>query len=176
MLNEQIQQQLAATVRTAQIIVGALVMGVITFGVVVVSGIAGGPGGQGNLLTLLAVGFGAADLVLCLLVPNLLAAAQRRKLAAGNAGSTADPGPAPATDAGQLALLYQTKLIIGAAMLEGGCFLGLVAYMLERQLPSLVMAGVLLLALIAHLPTPGRVEAWIDDQLRRLDEDRRFPR
>lgn len=174
MLNEQIQQQLAATVRTAQIIVGALVMGVITFGVVVVSGIAGGPGGQGNLLTLLAVGLGAADLVLCLLVPNLLVAAQRRKLAAGNGGSPA--GADPATDAGQLALLYQTKLIIGAAMLEGGCFLGLVAYMLERQLPSLAMAGVLLLALIAHLPTFGRVQAWIDDQLRRLDEDRRFPR
>lgn len=165
-------------VRTAQIIVAALVMGVVSFGVVVVSGIAGGQGGQGNTLTLLAVGFAAADLVLCLLVPQLLAAAQRRKIAAGTWGSTSAPsqGPAPDTDTGKLAIVYQTKLIIGAAMLEGGCFLALLAYMLERQLPSLVVAGVLLLALLAHLPTYGRVEAWIEEQLRRVEEDRRFGR
>jgi len=174
MLDTQAKQQLAVMVRTAQIIVGALVMGVLTFGVVVVSGLAGGGGAQGNTLTLLAVGFAAAALVLCLLVPNLFASAQRRKIAAGTWGSTSAPGPAPDSDAGKLAMLYQTKLIIGAAMLEGGCFLGLVAYMLERQWPSLAMAGVLLLALIAHLPTYGRVEAWIEDQLRRVQEDRRF--
>jgi hypothetical protein len=174
MLDEQAKQQLAATVRTAQIILAALAMGVVTFGVVVVFGMPGGQGGQGSTLTLLAVCVAGADLVLCLWVPNLVAAANRRKIAAGTWQSAANRGPVPDTDAGKLAMIYQVKMIVGAAMLEGGCFLALSAYMLERQVPSLVAAAVLLVALLAHFPMYGRVEAWIEEQLRRVEDERRF--
>ena len=174
MLDEQSKQQLAATVRTAQIILAALAMGVVMFGLVVVFGMPGGQEGKGNTLTLLAVCFAGADLVLCLLVPNLVVAAQRRKLAAGTWQAAPSRGPVPDTDAGKLAMIYQVKMIIGAAMLEGGCFLALTAYMVERQVPSLVMAAVLLVSLLAHFPTYGRVEAWVEEQLRRVEEERRF--
>ena len=174
MFDEQSKQQLAATVRTAQIILAALAMGVVMFGLVVVFGMPGGQEGKGNTLTLLAVCFAGADLVLCLLVPNLVVAAQRRKLAAGTWQAAPSRGPVPDTDAGKLAMIYQMKMIIGAAMLEGGCFLALTAYMVERQVPSLVMAAVLLAALLAHFPTYGRVAAWIEEQLRRVEEERRF--
>lgn len=174
MFDEQSKQQVAVTVRTAQIILAALVMGVVMFGVVVLFGMPGGQAAQGSALTLLAVCFAGVDLVLCLLVPNLIAAVHRRKLAAGTWQAAPSRGPVPDTDAGKLAMIYQVKMIIGAAMLEGGCFLALFAYMLERHLPSLVMAAVLLVALLAQFPTYGRVEAWIEEQLRRVEDERRF--
>jgi hypothetical protein len=58
-------------------------------------------------------------------------------------------------------------------LLEGGCFMALVAYMIERQTVSLGAAAVLLAGLILHFPTRGRVEAWMDDELRRVNELRK---
>jgi hypothetical protein len=174
MFAEQARQQIAATVRTAQIILATLATGVVMFGMVVVFVVPGGQAGNGNTLTLLAVCFAGADLVLCLWVPNLVVAAQRRKIAAGTWQAAPSRGPDLDTDSGKLAMIYQTKMIIGAAMLEGGCFLALMAYMMERQVPSLLMAAVLLAALLAHFPTYGRVEVWVEEQWRRVEEERRF--
>jgi hypothetical protein len=82
----------------------------------------------------------------------------------------------PDSDAGKLVMVYQTKMIVAAALLEGGCFLALYAYMTERQWPSLTMAAFLLLCMLAHFPTLDRVEAWIDEQLRRVEEQRQLSR
>jgi uncharacterized membrane protein len=174
MLDERAQQQLDATVRTSQIILAALAMGIVMFAGVVLLAIPGDKPAQGNLLSTLAIAMGATNLVLSLVVPGVIAGVNRRKIASGTWLAAERPELEAQTDFGRLAMVYQVKMIIGAALLEGGCFLALCAYMIERQLPSLAVTAVLLAALLAHFPTRGRVETWIEDQLRRVDEERRF--
>lgn len=176
MIDEKTKQQIAGVVRTSQIIVAALVMGVVTFAVVVVFFISRGPAAKGNLLTLLAIVFAGAALVLGFVIPQLITAANRRRIAAGTWQSSPNQGHVPDSDAGRLAMSYPAKLIVGAALFEGGSFFALVAYMLEGQPLSLGVAAVLLLCLLAHFPTLGRVEAWIEEQLRRVEDERRFSR
>jgi hypothetical protein len=77
-------------------------------------------------------------------------------------------------DAGRLFLLYQTKTIIGAAMIEGITFFMLIAYLAERQAVALGIAVALILAVAAHMPTRTGVIHWIEDQLRFVEEERAF--
>ena len=66
------------------------------------------------------------------------------------------------------------KMIIGAAFLEGPAFLALIAYMIEGHVVSLAIAAVMLLGLMAHFPTVGRVETWVEHQLGRVEYERQF--
>jgi hypothetical protein len=79
----------------------------------------------------------------------------------------------PAGYTGKLAPLYQTQLIIGAAILESGAFFAAIAYMVERNPLALATAIVLLGALAARFPTADRINAWLDRQLGLLQEERR---
>jgi len=174
MLDEKTRQQFDTMVLTSQIILAAMAMGVVMFGGIVMFAIRRGEPPEGNILSMLAVIVGGANLVLCLVVPSFIAAANRRKIAAGLWASSDRQSKVPPTDFGKLVVVYQMKMIIGAALLEGACFLALIAYMRERQVSSLLVAAVLLAALLAHFPTRGRVEGWIEDQLRRVEEERQF--
>jgi len=85
----------------------------------------------------------------------------------------------PASYTGKLAPIYQTQLIIGAAMLEGAAFFATIAYMfatiaymVERNPLALATAIALLGALVARFPTSDRVNAWLDRQLGLLQEER----
>src|SRR5581483_670179 len=61
--------------------------------------------------------------------------------------------------------VYQTRTIVGAALLEGGAFFLLVAYMAEGAPWVLVVAAVLWIAMAwLHFPTRDKVEAWVTDQ------------
>ncbi len=185
-------------IRTCQIIVGAMITGVLTLLVIVVVAIsplmnatpalAGeGAGGAaiaapGNsslpVITYLAVAIGLIDLVLSCVVPKMNADRARRQMAPAGPTAIIKGGPSepkqldPAGYTGKLAPLYQTQLIIGAAVLEGGAFFAAIAYMMERNPLALVTAGVLLGALAARFPTSGRVNAWLDRQLGLLREER----
>ncbi|NLF68158.1 MAG: hypothetical protein GX575_03785 [Candidatus Anammoximicrobium sp.] len=176
MIDEQAKQQIAGSVRTSQIIVAALSMGVVTYAVAVVFLISGDPPLKGNLLTLLAIVFAGIVYVLGLVIPHFVAAAQRQKIAAGDRTCSPDQRPVPDSDAGQLALSYLTKTLVGAALFEGGCFFALTAYLLEARVLSLGVAAVLLLCLLAQFPTQARVEAWIAEQRRRVEDERLFSR
>lgn len=174
MSDERSQQQLDGIVRTSQILLAALAMGIVMFAGVVLFAIPGDKPAEGRLLSVIAIAIGATNLVLCLVVPGFIAAANRRKIAAGNWPAAERPEFGAQTDFGRLAMVYQVKMIIGAALLEAGCFLALCAYMIERQVSSLAVTAVLLAALLAHFPTHGRVAGWIEDQLRRVEEERKF--
>ena len=71
-----------------------------------------------------------------------------------------------------LAQLYQTQLIVGAALLEGAAFFAGIAFMLERDPIAAGMALVLLAVLAARFPTRDRIEAWLEQQLGLLQEER----
>ena len=68
--------------------------------------------------------------------------------------------PLPDTDEGKLLAVYQSKTILGAAILEGGAFANLVAYLLEGQVYSIVLAVLFMLGILrrlSHVPQSARV-------------------
>jgi hypothetical protein len=184
--------------RTCQIIVSALIMGVVSFLIIVIFMVptainpgpapaAGGPGapnmpalaGPGvPLLTYLAVGMGVAGLVLSFIIPSVIVTSARRKIAKGTwtptaiSDSTQTAKLYPAGDTGKLAFVYQTQLIIGSALCEGMAFFATIAYMLERNPLALGMALILLAGLAIRIPTRNRVNAWIDQQQSMLQSER----
>lgn len=181
-------------IRTCQILVAAMIMGVMAFMAVtlVVIQVANparvlpvegaGGAGPGNsplpLITYLAVAVGVMDLALAFVVPRMNTDRARRQMALGGPTAITEGVPSapkqlyPAGYTGKLAQLFQTQLIIGAALLEGGAFFAAIAYMLERSPLALVMAVVLLGTLAARFPTSDRVNAWLDRQLGLLQEER----
>jgi hypothetical protein len=169
-------ENLGPTVRTLRIIVVSLVMGVSLFGgyVVLLAPAQAKPGANGQVLTLVSIVVGASGLLLSRLIAGIMARAQIRRIANGTWQPSQTGGTVPETDSGRLAIVYSTKTIVGAALCEGPCFLALVAYMIERQWPALLVSGVLVAALLWHLPTYDRVSNWIEDGLRQIAETRQF--
>jgi hypothetical protein len=121
---------------------------------------------------------GIVALVMSFFVPNIFVSTARKEIAKGIWNSPANPDTSKSvaiktdTDAGKLAVVYQTQLIIGAAMLEGVAFFAGVAYFLERNYIALILAGIMLGCLIARFPTVDRVTVWIDRQQSMLTEER----
>ena len=109
-------------------------------------------------------------------MPNFSVNGTRKRIAQGTWQPPVRPGyppaPVPPDDAGKLLAVYQTALIIGAALLEGATFFLAIAYFLEGQILSLIVAGVLMGLLVARFPTRSRVAGWIDRELERIDQER----
>jgi hypothetical protein len=181
--------ELEPVARTLQIIVAAMIMGVLAFLAVVVllvpqavvpqgpAGAEAAPNRLGGMqvITLTALFMGATGLVLSYMVPILVVARGRSQIAREKQvpGGLAEPSPtSQASDAGRLLGLYQNQLIMGSALAEGGAFFAAMAYMLERHPAALGVAVVLVGALIARIPTRDRLTAWLDQQLALVQEER----
>lgn len=179
MVTDLQRECLKAMARTMQVIVLALAAGVITFGVIaaVIGPEAPGNAQQGpSIIAYLAGAVACVALVASIAVPALLVANARRRIVAGR---PAMPNPKLTIppelgNVGPIAVVYQTRLIVGAAILEGAAFFNLIAYLLEGQLLSLVAAGVMLAALLSLFPTPSRLEDWIENQLRVIEQLRQM--
>jgi hypothetical protein len=170
------------TTRRLQIIVGALLLGLVSFLVVILAvvpapkppaplapGEGGGPTEPLPVLTVTAYTFAVILVPLSLVVPKLLSDAQRSKIAAGNRSPDA---PGPADDVSRLALVYQARKIVGAAMTEGAAFLALVAYMIERNSVALGLSLALIVCVALRFPTRAAVASWIDGQLELIRQER----
>jgi hypothetical protein len=165
-----------------QIIVFALVMGIVSFlGVVVF--IRHGPNppnaanNTGPMLTYLGIGFAALMLVLHFVLPLLFVSNVRRLIVKGawNPAGRGDPVSAEhlsrMSDADKLCSLfplYQSQLIVSAAVLEGAAFFNLIAYLLEGDVVSLVVVGLLLAVMLVRFPTNNRAERFLSEQLELL--------
>src|SRR5262245_31451179 len=127
-----------------QIIVGAMAAGVVSFfGVISIIGPTGGrQPGDTPMLTYTGVAFAVIGLVVWSVLPNLLSKQARKSVLEG--------------DTRRLATNFQTRLIIGCALLEGVAFVNIIAYMIEGQGVSLIIAGVLVLLLLSQIPTLDR--------------------
>ena len=179
---ESATDDVQATTRTSQIIVGSLIQGVVLFMAIVLIFLK--PDGEQPaapetpVITYLAVALGASVLVASFVVPKLVVDAGLRgyvKAGASPASTTGDAGPKqvkPAVASYELLPLFQTQLIIGAALAEGGAFFATIAYMLEHQYLVLGVAGALLAVLVSRFPTVDRVNVWLDEKLNRLNEMR----
>jgi hypothetical protein len=167
--------------RVLQIIVLALAAGCGMFGVIVISLCIGKPWNNDfPILTLMALGFGAMAIFFRLIVPPLIVlqgrkVLLRRLLESGSEKvvKNTDYLEKPDADtAGQLFQILMTRTIIAGALLEGAIFFLLIATLTEHSLPAITLAGMLWLSLIAHFPTRGWTERWLENQQRLLREDR----
>jgi hypothetical protein len=112
-------------------------------------------------------------LVAAYVVPGMIAS---KLVAAGASACSSLLGPPPAeaeaanelADVGPLIAIYQSSLIVGAAILEGAAFYNAISFLLERQTVNLVAAAVLAAFVISKTPTPARVEDWVVYQLATL--------
>lgn len=161
----------ATVMLTAPLIKAALAAGVLVCAGIALL-LANEPDEESQLLvTWIMAGAGIAALAGRLVIPGVLVTKGRSNIAAseGDAGSV--PEELPPFEA-QLAMLFQTQMIVGSALLEGGAFANLAAYFIESQPVSLVIAGLLWVALLLDFPTRASISAWIDRQQRLVRDER----
>jgi hypothetical protein len=183
------QEQVSKRVWVLQMIVAALVAGCVFFLVIVLvshgSAVGGAIGDGLTPLTWVALSFLALMAVSRAIVPAVIVRQGRRSIARGTFSlSQARQLPLQGDreeveemgDAGRLFVLYQTKTIIGAALIEGATFFIIIAYLVERNTVALGIAVALILAVAAHIPTRTGVVHWIEDQLRLVAEERSLGR
>ena len=163
--------------RTLQIIVSALVMGLIFFAAIVLfvapaaNGRAGGPFGA-PICSLVALLVSAMALVARAYVPRVIDAVGRQRILRGGGGAAGDADDrADSSGLDVLLRVYQTRLIVGAALCEGVAFFCLVAFMIERRWFVLAAAIGLILLVASHFPTARRVANWMTQQRQLIDEE-----
>jgi hypothetical protein len=156
-----------------QIIVIAMLIG-CAFALVILASIRSQrpalPADAAPVFTYVGLAFALITGVLSFVMPAVITAGARIRIARGTFG---DPRIAvPPDDTGKLLGVYNTALIVGAALLEGPTFFLAIAYYLEGQILSLVVAGVLLGALATRFPTLLRVTTWLDSQMGLIERER----
>jgi hypothetical protein len=148
---------------TMRIVHGALCMGVVTItailGLLRMNG--GKPPAATPMISYVGFGMAAVCLPLSFLVPNLLSAGWRRQIAIGK-WPLSIPAQ-PDSDAGWWSI-FQSRLIVGMAMLEGAAFMQVIAYFVEGMPLSLGVALGLLVVMLTRFPTRLGVESWIAEQ------------
>jgi hypothetical protein len=173
---------LARATRTLQIVVAALAGGVLSFLVVAIvinSGRAVQPP-ETPILTYMAIAAAPAAILVATLFPGVVFRSQRQAILDGRQSFP----PSDSDSTAQLAAVaesiqtyfggYQTALIIRSAILEGAAFFAVASYLLEGLWWSLVVAVVLLLFILAGLPTQSRAEDVVERERRAVEELRQM--
>ena len=148
-------------VRVMQIVVFALISGVVVFAVIAAILSHGKPPGD-PFLAYIARGFAVLMIVLRSVIPRVIVASQAQQLTAGlNVENDEDVNDVVT----RLCGAYQSRVIMENAMLEGAAFFNLIAYMQATHTWSLGVAAALLAIMAIAFPTRGKVEAWVNEQL-----------
>lgn len=145
------------------VIWAALIMGVVTFGVIVgIIGQNNEPGDDLPILTYLGLGMAALMLVLRTFVPELVGRNLfRQAMEKIKAEQIQDEEQVLAT----YYQIFMTRMIIGLALLEGAAMLNLVAIMVEQNFIAYVPVGILLLVMLASMPSKSKLDGWIRNQM-----------
>jgi len=169
-------------VRQLQVITAALVAGCVFFTMIAVVILGGWPDAWADgVLTYASVGVAIVALFTRLVIPLLLETQTRRQIFAAarqndraqsaQDASAAEPALADVQRTGQLLKLFQARIIVGHAILEGAAFFLLVVAIVDQASLPLLLAIVLVAGLAFGLPTRGRVDSWLVEQRRRLNEE-----
>ena len=146
----------ALRLRVMRILHAALCLGVLFFLVIVLAlGPLIRPPPDVPLISYLIAGFAVVSCALAWFMPNVgTASARRQQIGTDQPGSGRD----------HWWMVYQTRLILRCAPLEGGAFAQFIAYLLEGQPFSLGLGVALFLLLALQFPTRERVERWVEVQ------------
>lgn len=132
-----------------KIIASSLIGGVLAFAGVAIVLRLGKPPAAAGLISAIAAGFAVASVLIRQVLLGLLAARAGGSRGLGAAGPLAP---------------YQTRMIIGLALLEGAAFFNLIAYLLEGRWWSLAVTAALVAFMLASYPTRGRIRQWVEDR------------
>ncbi|MBN2578014.1 MAG: hypothetical protein JXB10_03405 [Pirellulales bacterium] len=173
------QARLQTPLRTLQITVLALAAGSGFFAAIVIFlGLEQPWDWNLSVMTLIALIYGGSSVFLRLVVPPLIVTRGRKgilnQLRSGLEEVGNDfrfPALSDANVAWQFLALLNTRTIIAGALLEGAIFFLLVVSMTDNSLLAISLAALLWLLLIAHFPTHGWTQQWIEDQWRLLQEE-----
>jgi hypothetical protein len=157
-------------IRGLQIIVGAMVMGVVAFSIVtmIIPPPKTTPSAGLLLPPLASVGIFLA--VLTQVARKLTVSYLQNHLVSALATMPANPE----AEIKALIDLLRRKTILSAAMIEGPAFFMLVTYLIERHPLSLFAAGLLAIGIIMQMPTAAGTAKWIEAQMA-LIQQRRAP-
>ncbi|WP_298860687.1 hypothetical protein [uncultured Gimesia sp.] len=149
--------------RAMMIIWFAMLAGVVVFGVVVAVLINGSKPNAGlPVLTFTAMGMAAMSLVIRFIVPNLIS---RKQFAQTMQTAKTEANDDEEQMLGNFYQIFMMRLIIGMALLEGAAMLSLVAVMVENQRLAFIPVAILLLVMIASIPTKSKLDGWIRNQM-----------
>ncbi len=107
-----------------------------------------------DLMTWVALGFGAVMALLQAVVPGMILSAARQRIAA-------------LTEVAETNLLlnaYRSRAIVGAALCEGGAFMALTTYLLEGNFWLLQLTAALMLLTVMRFPSVNGVSVWLEQQ------------
>ena len=144
--------------QTSQIIAGALIMGIVVFACVAFF-VAKGEPAESPMLALMGAGMAVMMVVVRFVMSTVIV-------------NGAKAGLKEAADADvmtQLAGLYQTKMIVGMAVLEGAALFSLMAYISEKQFWSYGVVAFLLGVMAISFPSQGQFESWAEEMKRNLN-------
>jgi hypothetical protein len=157
----------ALRMRTMQIILGGLISSVVMFGAIVVylhTTNQAPPPQETRIVSGTSLGFAGMCVLIALIFPTILEPTWQRQ------APTETGGTLPLAE-GQLSAvelywwrLYQTRMIVRGALLEGSCFILLIAFLLERQTWTLITAIAVLVLLACTFPTMHGVMEWVERQ------------
>jgi len=162
----------AQRARTLRIILGALIagcLGFMVFAVIYRRSVAGAPPDL-PILTYLSFAFAVVDTAISFFMPDSLIAAERRKLAQSPENSPQESRPSG--EFVKFVGLYQTRMIISAALLEGSIFFFIIAYLVGGSLYCLLGALVLLGIMAIKFPSRDGVRRWVEEQRELLQQER----
>jgi hypothetical protein len=170
---------ITARLRVIQIIIGALLAGAVSFlGMAVwLRAIGDQPRPGMPAVTYFGLAGAVLNVIFSFVIPSKLTGAARKRIAATVPGrDLVEHGrSATADDAGQLCTVYNNQMIIGAALLEGATFFLLIAYIVEGQLISPIVAALLIAGIAWRFPTRERLTTWIEAHERLIAEKRLRP-
>jgi hypothetical protein len=176
---DPVPKRLDQQVRVLQIIVGALMFGVTSFGVVAIVIGSRKEGGGDSPIWMIAAGFALLMLIARQTMGVVMVNGIRRQIANGTWQPSTKGGspafPADATDADRLLAVLQTVTIVQCALPEGAAFFNLIAYIVDGHVMSLGIVAVLLLWMSSSFPTRDRVVNWIGRQLELVELERGQP-
>jgi len=177
-----LNEHLSSFVLTLRIIVASLVQGLLVFlAVAVYQRLVAPEVGLAVVfdpLTIVSIVVAFAALIAQPLVAGLIVSRGRQRIADGTwkppGGQTVADSYIDKGDTGRLMAVYQLRTIVSCAILEGAAFLAAVVVLLEGSLICLGIAVGLMISVACRFPFQNLVAAWIEEQLRLIDDERGF--
>lgn len=170
---------LAARLRTLQIIVVAMALGVLAFLVIALLLPRDAPGDRLPIISYIALGYGLLACLAVSPITNAVVSGARRKIAreasatAGDANKgDAGEGDFAKSDLGKLVGLLAVKTLVNGAVYEGAALFLCVAYILDHGPLTALLAVLLAAGVLSQTPTRDRAHRWLDDQRRQLEQER----
>ncbi len=183
-MDAELMQALAPRVRVARIVVVLMVLGIVVAAAVAlaVAGMPRAKADQPPIFSYVALVLVPLHLAMSLFVSRAMLRAVRRLVA---------NGPLVLTQQGQtyqqvrdlvdrlgergwFVALVSTRAVVLGSLIEMAALINVAAYFVEQQAFSLIAAGVLAVILLLQMPTLNSTAQWVEDQGRRLEDERRL--